>query len=1183
MKQKLAILNEISLNDYILVFKYYMKNAKCAHVTGFVNAPLLYAKPTDAELEQLVNDAQKHGILIKDGNNTTINEVVLTFINAWAHSPSVVGIKKASFSDKKAIFFARVEGLYLATFQDVSKDKIILAADDDLDALYDYFQSEIEKKDIDRSFKLKNVNKSFKDNGSDVSLEVTPVNRIFLQTLDNGTGRKLPVDELIHVGKKQLEEIKLDEKQKVSGLERKDSSELKNVIESYINRNLPEGPNKKIKADEPVNEKNSDPEFYTRLSFMKLTQSEAFPKGFPGFLKMMLVNFIKSFTNWKELIKKILATVLMTVLTLVWNLFALCYLNDTFNIDDRAIFGDATAYILAGVADTTWIKGFPPFLKTVNTVTITALLYFLLAIAVKSLARDIVTGKAKNNTRHVFSFGTNLKNYTTAVDKSLGFYIWMGLAVAVVLNMIIFNPFTVLLLALMILFSCMKCEDGAFTPFLMMFNSCIRYKSVMSGKGKMPLFGDYQLKLFGVSVGLLLCSVLNWVLWFALDFNFWVRLAISAVFLVFALMKLGIIKVGKPAAASFLIVSLIAIGAFLATKEASLIALADDGGWTESGGTIAGLMQNYGWPTILGFSLVLAGAVAVGCLTFGLGTAVVLGASAITFGTAAGFATFTETGRKTAYDFIWGKYSKYGGDSKIAELLSLGVSLVPGFGDAFGVITGIRDCSYDIKEGDYMSLVLDSFGLALDVHGLSGEVGDLLKHSDDAVDLVSETGIHLDDLGLAGGKNIDDIVLGGNSKVEEMIETAGRHMADMAEMGSKHMDDLAEVSGKHMDDMAEIGGKHADEASSAVLKQDVAPRVDPYKIKEAKYNADNLLAAGNSIKANEEISDAMRKYGKEAGYSEKTINEYLEKIDKHQITDVSSKIWGDGYWDLSDADRELFEEMASNEDAAFSAMTRGKKDALENLMETSKRFDEGVYDSSYTLDQIMDFKLNKNAAPKDYSAIPHGDMLPRADEFISDEAVIDYVKTLCPDNANLAKCTTLEEVANELYENPVSVEFVTFQNAQLGAANFKTFSGNFGEIKYDVPGGGGTFCSPVSNLEAYAKDYSSCCTMENGKFVITDYATFGNEVLSGVKLNNIDGAYMIKTRVPLNGRNLGMPSVNNRRAFLEQFVSGGHLLSGGTEATIHPLENVLGAATDTGDKLVGTVDGIDFEIIKMCD
>ncbi len=781
-KEKPAIVYECALKEYILVFKYFMKKAERPHVTGFVNAHLLSAKPDSAEMEGLVQLALKHGVLVRDGGGTKIKDVVATFLNAWTDSLNVAAIKKPSFSDQKGLFFAKVEGMYLAVWQDAVQDKAVLAADSDLEILYDHFRTEIEKKDVDKQFNLKKANKAFAEKGSGTRLEISPVNRLFLQCINNATGKNCLKDELLHVGKKELEEIILDDVHCVSEVKKRDSAELKETIVRYIDHNcgLKSGG-----KSEDAGKKVNDVEYYTRLSFIKLTRNEKFPKGLFDFLKMTAANLLKSVADWKNLLRRVILCILMSVLTLVWNIYALCYLNDTFNIQIRAIFGKATAYLLAGVANTSSVIGLPPFVRTVNTVTITASLYFLLAIALSTVIKDVVSGKAKSNFSHVFSFGRSIKNYLSVARRGLSYYIWVGLAAASVINLVVFNPFAVFLLAVMLLFSCMKCEDGGITPFFMIINSSIRYKSVMSGKRPAPLFGKYQLRLFGISVGLIACSVLNAVLWFAADFNFWIRLAVSAVLIILSFLKLGIIKVSKPTAAAIFLLSAVAVQLVMISVSFSGVVLADDGGWSESGGTLAGLMRNSGWPTILGFSLVLALAVAAGCLTLGLGSAIVAGAAAATFGAAALGATFTNTGREAAYDFIWGNYSPYGGDSKLAAVLNLGVSLVPGFGDAFGVITGMRDCSYDIREGDMGALALDGFGFALDMFGLAKTAEDLLKYSDDVADIAGKSVSKLD-----GGstKSAQDII-GERTKDLDLTE----HPTKYKQLGSQRM---KEIKGK---------------------------------------------------------------------------------------------------------------------------------------------------------------------------------------------------------------------------------------------------------------------------------------------------------------------------------------------------------------------------------------------------
>ena len=1127
-KEKPVVVNELSLNEYILVFKYFMKKAKCAHVTGFVNMPLLYAKPDQTEMEQLVNLALKHGILVRNGNKTTINEVVYTFINAWTHSSNVVTIKKVSYSDQKGIFVTKLDGMYLAILQDAVKDRAVLVADSDIGIIYDYFRGEIEKKDTNKQFKLKNANKIFSEKSRSIQLEVDPVNQIFLQCFNNIGAKKYEADELIHIGKKQLEEIFLNDNHSVIHIERCSSDELKEVIVRYIDSHCYAN---KEHGNEPeaTDEKIEDPEYYTRLSFMKLTRNETFPKGLLGFIKMMFVNFFKSFTDWKNILKRVGLCVLMSVLTLVWNLYALCYLNDTFNINIRAVFGKATAYLLAGVADTSSVIGLPTFVRTVNTVTITALLYYLLAIVLRAIVGDIVSGKIKTNLSHIFSFGKNIKNYTTAVPREMSYYIWTGLAIASVLNMVVFNPFTVFLLSIMILFSCMKCEDGAIAPFLMIFHTSTRYKKVMSGKSRAPLFGEYQLRLFGISIGLILCSILNAILWFVLDFNFWVRLTISIVIIILAFIKLGIIKVSKPTVAVIFLLSIISVQIVIFMTASPSIVFADDGGWTESGGTLAGLMQNYGWQTVLGFSLTLAAAVAVGCLTFGLGTAVVAGAAATTFGAAALGATFTETGRKAAYDFIWGNYSPYGGDSKLASVLNMGVSLVPGFGDAFSVVTGVRDCSYDIKEGDWGALALDGFGLALDTHGLIGEVGDVLKNTDDVADIAKNV-----------GKNADGIV--------------------------------------------SSAGKYADEVVSATTKKSKG-FIDENQLQATKEAISNVKKV-DPIKANEEATEALRQVGKDVGYSEEVIEKYISRLEsdkQYEITKEAKNAWGDGWDKLTSEEKQMIKDIISDEDVTALKLTEKKVNGIDTITEYKRRYDEGLFDTEkYSLDDILELKLSKAAGTKVYTGIEHSELLPRADEFISDDAIVQYVKNLCPDNENLLKCTNLQEVADELSRNPVELELVAFQNAEVNGANILSFEGNFGDVNTSLESGGGIFSVPISKLSEYSDKYSDICSYEGGVFRISDYERFGQEVLSGVPLNSVDGAYMITTKVPLNGLNISMPSVNSWSAYMDQFVSGGKLLSGEVEVTQKPLHDIISNAISSGtDELSGISDGVGYTISIM--
>ena len=73
---------------------------------------------------------------------------------------------------------------------------------------------------------------------------------------------------------------------------------------------------------------------------------------------------------------------------------------------------------------------------------------------------------------------------------------------------------------------------------------------------------------------------------------------------------------------------------------------------------------------------------------------------------------------------------------------------------------------------------------------------------------------------------------------------------------------------------------------------------------------------------------------------------------------------------------------------------------------------------------------------------------------------------------------------------------------------------------------------------------------------------------------------MIQTSQPIE--NISMPSVNSPSAYMDQFVSGGRLLSGEIEVTQKPLPDIISNAKITGaNELSGIKEGIRYKIIKL--
>ena len=331
-------------------------------------------------------------------------------------------------------------------------------------------------------------------------------------------------------------------------------------------------------------------------------------------------------------------------------------------------------------------------------------------------------------------------------------------------------------------------------------------------------------------------------------------------------------------------------------------------------------------------------------------------------------------------------------------------------------------------------------------------------------------------------------------------------------------------------------------------------------------------------------TENLRRVGRQAGCSDKVVESYISKLEENVQYDVAKEQWGSGWNDLSNEEQHILMDVVKDDRITHETNTFSKEKGAMTLQTFSDRYDNGYFDTSnYKMDDIVMRKINRNSGMKTYDGISNAEYLPKADEFISDNRILDYTKSLFPDNENINRCANIQELANELHDNPVNIRLVVFQDGTSGGANIKNFGGNFGDVRYSLDSGqGGVFSIPERKLSEFANNYPNICSYKDGKFSIIDFKRFGGEVLSGVPMRNSGGAYMITTDVPFNGSNISMPSVNNRGSYMDYFVSGGELLSGEIEITQKPHPDLINRATfKSPNKIVGNVNGVGYVISKL--
>ena len=732
-KQAIAFKKKIPFDEYILVLKCFMSRYKVQHVSGLCDSELLRRELSETALKELTDRALKHYLFVRQKDAIHIQHEMRIFLSLAAGSKHVVTIHKPSYSRNKLITFFYHGGQYGATVQDVAKNSILLLADPDLNQLYGQLAAEIHAKDINKGFDLKKLRKLSEQKGLDNVFTVKHEYQLVVYPAENLTGKRVAPALMFNVGKHEYEQLAGDLEHGI--LNKYSAGAVDDHLKDYIAKICKNETGDQRGESESTVHVQTDAEAYTRYSFQKLISSEAFPRSFGQLLKAFgrgLIQNIKSFKLDKRLVFKAIFCLLSFAFVVFWNMYGMCYLNDTFRLNYNAFLGSSTAYLFGGtVSSGEGIYGISVIKGIKDTTLLVQPLYFLLNLLFMCAVNTIISGRLKDFFRGIFGFRGKWKLYRKSLDRPISHYFWTSVLMAAPVGLLLFNPYTVVALAVIVLLSAMKGDDSCLAVFSMIWRSALNCKKVSEGKKKAPTFASGVVRIWTFGLALIVYSGVNLLVWHLFKFNYWSRLIFTVLLMVLALFRLGIIKVsklGKVQKAAVLI-GFILVGTMLAAAASGTVtALADDGGWTESGKTLAGLFNNSGFGIILGFSLV------IGAAAF-CGAAFLFGATAGTAALIAGAAgsgamlwsATTETGKETAYDFVLGKYSPYGGDSLIATGLDIAIGFVPFVGNAWQTISCTRDATYDFSNGNYLMGTVEAVFAGLGAKGLYDEIGTVIK------------------------------------------------------------------------------------------------------------------------------------------------------------------------------------------------------------------------------------------------------------------------------------------------------------------------------------------------------------------------------------------------------------------------------------------------------------------------
>lgn len=747
---------QMGLNGFYLLLRVQMEKRGSKNINGVGKE--FFAPETYRKGKNILAELKKRDMVTVQDENVLVREGLEKALDRIIDSPHCMNFQNAVLRKKEQnLTFYYADDFYVGVLLDKKNTRVVVTAEED--ALYKAFEKQLEDKTISNDFHKEQWNVLWR--GEDASEEnrgiLQPLREARITHCGNHVQRERFNTAMV-ADNKQIQIIRGADSLSGKALNRETVpiQDWYGVICQEFERLKAENQRKSGKVDRNAGKEDSSKE---KSEYQRVTAAPDFPQSGLGFLfwslKRIIIGFPKMLLGMIR--RKSLALLLYPlwgVLLFFYNMYMTCYINDTFMLDRRSRLGNLSPYLMAGTLRTpSSLKGLQMKWGLIDT----SFLVWPLMMVLTLLLRHIILQLRQKKT----GFFGDLVKITGAVKDCMaqgygkGKFMWLVLAVMWILGFCIMNPITIFLAAVLLLLMFAQGTDNSLVRIAFLWACASGRKKIDGGQKPEPDSRKYRIMLFHGCMGLTVYGLVSMLLWFVADYNWWIRLVVTVLMVLFALLQVfmpGAIsgRLHSKVAVIFLIcmISLCAAAVFGSSIG---VVFADDGGWSESGGKLAGLLQNAGFSTILGISL----------LTIGLALGLPLVGAAI-LGLVTGVGTFafgltdTEAGdyvRKSARQYFFGPKE---GENKTVfcaatELLNFAASfanptaemagtalkvfqggklvgdVVSTIGDVAGTVddfNSYKDGSGDVGIGD---LLWDALGLGLDCYGMIGDYGDFKK------------------------------------------------------------------------------------------------------------------------------------------------------------------------------------------------------------------------------------------------------------------------------------------------------------------------------------------------------------------------------------------------------------------------------------------------------------------------
>lgn len=747
---------QMKLNGFYLLLRVQMEKRGSKNINGVGKE--FFAPETYRKGKSILADLTKRDLVTVQGENVLVREGLEKALDRIIDSPHCMNFQNVSLHKKEQILtFYYADDTYVGVLLDKKNTRVVVTAEED--ALYKAFEKQLEDKTISHDFQSEQWNALWR--GEDASEENRGILQPSREARITHCGNRVQRERFntaMAADNKQIQVIRGADSLSGKTLNRETVPirDWYGVICQEFERLKTENQRKSGKGRSDAVKEDIPKE---KSEYQRVTAAPDFPRSGLGFifwsLKRIIIGFPKMFL---EMIRRkslaLLLYPLWGVLLFFYNMYMTCYFNNTFMLDRRARLGNLSPYLMAGTLRTpSSLKGLQMKWGLIDT----SFLVWPLMMVLTLLLRHIILQLRQ---RKKGFFGDLMKIPGTVRDCTAQGYgkgksMWLVLAVMWILGFCIMNPITIFLTAVLLLLMFAQGTDNSFVRMAFLWACASGRKKIDGGQKPEPDSRKYRIMLFHGGMGLAVYGLVSMLLWFAADYNWWIRLVVTALMVLFALLQIFM-----PGAISgrihskvmiIFILCMISLCAAVIFGNSLGVVLADDGGWSESGGTLAGLLQNAGFSTILGISLLTIG-LALGLPLVGVAIASLIAG----VGTFAVGLTDTKAGnyvRKSARQYFFGTKE---GENKtifcaVTELLNFAAGfanptanmtgtalkvfqggklvgdVVSTIGDVAGTVNDISDCvngSDDVGIGD---LLWDVLGLGLDFYGIIGDYSDFKK------------------------------------------------------------------------------------------------------------------------------------------------------------------------------------------------------------------------------------------------------------------------------------------------------------------------------------------------------------------------------------------------------------------------------------------------------------------------